>query len=75
MAEQKSQYTGLLGWVDERMPTLMEKYKVPHFDAKGEANAEFTRRAVPTGADPAFIVAHQDHAGKPTRKVLSVGCH
>ena len=23
---------------DDRMPTLMEKYKVPHFDAKGEAN-------------------------------------
>ena len=33
---------------DERMPTLMDKYKVPHFDAKGEANAEFTSRAVPT---------------------------
>ena len=27
MAEQKSQYTGLLGWVDERMPTLMSEYK------------------------------------------------
>ena len=28
-------------WVpltDNRMPTLMGKYKVPHFDAKGEAN-------------------------------------
>jgi uncharacterized protein YbjT (DUF2867 family) len=38
-------------WVplhDNRMPTLMEKYKVPHFDAKGEANAEFTDRGVPT---------------------------
>ena len=30
------------------MPTLMEKYKVPHFDAKGEANAEFTSLGVPT---------------------------
>jgi uncharacterized protein YbjT (DUF2867 family) len=30
------------------MPTLMTRYKVPHFDAKGEANAEFTRRNVPT---------------------------
>jgi uncharacterized protein YbjT (DUF2867 family) len=30
------------------MPTLMEKYKVPHFDAKGEANAEFTGLGVPT---------------------------
>ena len=38
-------------WVplgDNRMPTLMEKYKVPHFDAKGEANAEFTSLGVPT---------------------------
>ena len=38
-------------WVpleDERMPTLMGKYKVPHFDAKGEANGEFTGRGVPT---------------------------
>lgn len=38
-------------WVpldDGRMPTLMDKYKVPHFDAKGEANAEFESRDVPT---------------------------
>lgn len=33
---------------DDRMPTLQEKYKVPHFDAKGEANEEFTRAGVPT---------------------------
>jgi len=33
---------------DNRMPTLQEKYKVPHFDAKGEANAEFTQAGVPT---------------------------
>jgi uncharacterized protein YbjT (DUF2867 family) len=33
---------------DNRMPTLMGKYKVPHFDAKGEANAEFISRGVPT---------------------------
>jgi uncharacterized protein YbjT (DUF2867 family) len=26
---------------DARMPTLMERYKVPHFDAKGEADALF----------------------------------
>jgi uncharacterized protein YbjT (DUF2867 family) len=26
---------------DDRMPTLMGKYKVPHFDSKGEANAAF----------------------------------
>jgi uncharacterized protein YbjT (DUF2867 family) len=38
-------------WVpltDNRMPTLMGKYKVPHFDAKGEADQEFTRLGVPT---------------------------
>ena len=38
-------------WVrldDNRMPTLMEKYKVPHFDAKGEANHLFTRSGAPT---------------------------
>jgi uncharacterized protein YbjT (DUF2867 family) len=26
---------------DPRMPTLMGKYKVPHFDAKGESDAQF----------------------------------
>lgn len=38
-------------WVplsDDRMPTLQEKYKVPHFDGKGEANAYFTEAGVPT---------------------------
>jgi uncharacterized protein YbjT (DUF2867 family) len=38
-------------WVpleDERMPTLMGKYKVPHFDAKGEANHRFAECGVPT---------------------------
>lgn len=38
-------------WVplsDTRMPTLMGKYKVPHFDAKGESNARFTEAGVPT---------------------------
>ena len=38
-------------WVplsDERMPTLMGKYKVPHFDAKGESNRLFTDLGVPT---------------------------
>jgi len=31
-----------------RMPTLMGKYKVPHFDAKGEANRLFSERSLPT---------------------------
>ena len=38
-------------WVpldDNRMPTLMGKYKVPHFDAKGEADRVFRDLGVPT---------------------------
>ena len=38
-------------WVpldDDRMPTLQEKYKVPHFDAKGEADKIFKDLGVPT---------------------------
>ena len=30
-----------------RMPLLMGRYNVPHFDAKGEANRQFTDRGVP----------------------------
>ena len=33
---------------DNRMPTLMGKYKVPHFDAKGESDHLFTDLGVPT---------------------------
>ena len=33
---------------DNRMPTLMGKYKVPHFDAKGESDQFFTAAGVPT---------------------------
>ncbi len=32
---------------DDRMPTLMEKYKVPQFDAKSEANKAFSQFGVP----------------------------
>jgi len=38
-------------WVpldDDRMPTLMDNYKVPHFDAKGEADDIFREIGVPT---------------------------
>ncbi len=38
-------------WVplsSNRMPTLMGRYKVPHFDAKGEANKLFIESGVPT---------------------------
>ncbi|MGA7615985.1 MAG: NmrA/HSCARG family protein [Thermoanaerobaculia bacterium] len=37
-------------WVpldDDRMPTLMQHYKVPHFDAKGESNQIFLDAGVP----------------------------
>lgn len=33
---------------DDRMPTIMGHYKVPHFDAKGEANHFFSDAGVPT---------------------------
>ncbi len=38
-------------WVplsDDRMPTLMGKYKVPHFDSKGQADHVFSDAGVPT---------------------------
>jgi uncharacterized protein YbjT (DUF2867 family) len=38
-------------WVpldDNRMPTLMGKYKVPHFDTKGESDHVFSDLGVPT---------------------------
>jgi len=37
-------------WVpieDDRMPTLNEKWTVPHYDGKGEADKEFTARGLP----------------------------
>jgi uncharacterized protein YbjT (DUF2867 family) len=43
-------------WVpleDKRMPTLMGKYKTPHFDAKGEADRYFLESGVPV----TFMVA------------------
>jgi uncharacterized protein YbjT (DUF2867 family) len=33
---------------DDRMPTLQEKYKVPHFDSKGESDQIFVDLGVPT---------------------------
>jgi uncharacterized protein YbjT (DUF2867 family) len=33
---------------DDRMPTLHGKYKVPHFDGKGEADAVFAEAKAPT---------------------------
>jgi uncharacterized protein YbjT (DUF2867 family) len=37
-------------WVpldDDRMPTLNEKWKVPHYDGKGASDSEFTDRELP----------------------------
>jgi len=33
---------------DPRMPTLQQRYKVPHFDAKGEADERFRKLRLPT---------------------------
>jgi uncharacterized protein YbjT (DUF2867 family) len=38
----------LVPLADTRMPTLMGHYKVPHFDAKAEANRYFAELGVPT---------------------------
>jgi uncharacterized protein YbjT (DUF2867 family) len=38
----------LLPLEDERMPVLQDKYNVPHFDAKGEANELFRQAGVST---------------------------
>lgn len=38
----------LLPLDDDRMPVLQDKYNVPHFDAKGEANELFRQAGVPT---------------------------
>ena len=32
---------------DERMPTLNDRWKVPHFDAKGESDQYFIQRGIP----------------------------
>jgi uncharacterized protein YbjT (DUF2867 family) len=37
----------LVPLTDDRMPTLHGKYKVPHFDGKGEADAFFTEAGLP----------------------------
>src|SRR5688572_9247433 len=59
-------------WVplsDNRMPTLQGKYKVPHFDGKGEANAEFTKAGVPTTfLHTSFYLDNLIHFGMGPRK-------
>jgi uncharacterized protein YbjT (DUF2867 family) len=46
-----STFTDTREWIpvsNNNMPTLLGKYNIPHFDAKGEANIEFMKRGVPT---------------------------
>jgi uncharacterized protein YbjT (DUF2867 family) len=48
---------------DDRMPTLMENYKVPHFDAKGEADAIFAERVPTTNLTTSFYWENLIHFG------------
>lgn len=53
-------------WVplsDTRMPTLMGKYKVPHFDAKGEMDALFRELAPTTCLQTSFYWDNFIHFG------------
>ena len=56
-------------WVplsDNRMPTLMGKYKVPHFDAKGEADQVFSGLGLPYyGAQGAPYMAGEGPPSTP----------
>ena len=54
---------------DDRMPTLMGKYKVPHFDAKGESDAVFTELGLPvTLLQTAFYWDNFIYAGRGPQK-------
>jgi uncharacterized protein YbjT (DUF2867 family) len=54
---------------DPRLPTLQGKYKVPHFDAKGEADAIFAAEAAPTSyLLAAFYWENFIHFGMGPRK-------
>jgi uncharacterized protein YbjT (DUF2867 family) len=54
---------------DKRMPTLQGKYKVPHFDAKGEANRLFGEAGVPTTLlNTAFYWDNLIHFGMGPKK-------
>ncbi|MGE5161480.1 MAG: NmrA/HSCARG family protein [Betaproteobacteria bacterium] len=51
-----------------RMPVLMGKYNVPHFDAKGEANALFTSRVPTTLLYTSFYWDNLIHFGMGPKK-------
>jgi uncharacterized protein YbjT (DUF2867 family) len=52
----------------KRMPVLMGKYNVPHFDAKGEANALFTSRVPTTLLYTSFYWDNLIHFGMGPKK-------
>ncbi|MDH5208892.1 MAG: NmrA/HSCARG family protein [Burkholderiaceae bacterium] len=51
-----------------RMPVLMGKYNVPHFDAKGEANARFTSKVPTTLLYTSFYWDNLIHFGMGPKK-------
>jgi uncharacterized protein YbjT (DUF2867 family) len=54
----------LVSLSDDRMPTLQGKYKVPHFDSKGESDHFFTDLGVPaTFSLPSFYWDNLIHFG------------
>ena len=72
-------------WVplsDDRMPTLMGRYKVPHFDSKGEADQRLHRRRRADDVPADVLLLGQLHrlrhgaeegAGRPPRAHASDG--
>jgi uncharacterized protein YbjT (DUF2867 family) len=54
--------------VGSRMPVLMGKYNVPHFDAKGEANKLFTGRVPTTLVNTSFYWDNLIHFGMGPKK-------
>jgi uncharacterized protein YbjT (DUF2867 family) len=60
------------------VPTVFDGYKVPHFDAKGEANAFFTELGVPTTFlqttmyYEAFLMGQGPHRDRAGQLVLSL---
>lgn len=54
---------------DPRLPTLRDRYKVPHFDAKGEADALFASEGIPTSfLLPAYYWENLIHLGAGPRR-------
>jgi uncharacterized protein YbjT (DUF2867 family) len=50
---------------DNRMPTLQGKYKVPHFDGKGESDHYFTEAGVPVTF--LLVASYWDNMTRPGR--------